>query len=98
MSRPVTDESRETLLRALSPELVAAVERLVDERVEARLAECENGSKPPWLTISDAAEYLRVSPSTIGRMLKQGRVSSTYVGRRRLISRKDIDGARFTTR
>jgi excisionase family DNA binding protein len=79
-------------LRAtFSPDLVAALERLVDERIAAALAERENGSEPSWLSISEAAEYLRVSPSTIARMLKHGRVRSSCVGRRRLVRRSDLD-------
>jgi excisionase family DNA binding protein len=63
----------------------------VDERVAATLAERENGSEPAWLTLSEAAEHLRVSESTVGRMLKQGRLRSNYIGRRRLVARTDLD-------
>ncbi|HEX2345084.1 MAG TPA: helix-turn-helix domain-containing protein [Gaiellaceae bacterium] len=74
-----------------APELVEALEDFVDERIAAALGERENGSEPSWLSIEEAAEYLRVSPSTIARMLKQGRVRSSYVGRRRLVRRSDLD-------
>jgi excisionase family DNA binding protein len=75
------------------PELVAAIERLVDERLEAKLAELGTGSSSPWLSISDAAAYLGVSERTIERHLKAGRLRSSYVGRRRLLRQDDLDVA-----
>ena len=76
----------------LAPALVNALETLVDERVALALGGRQNGStQPVWLSIEEAAAYLRVSPSTIGRMLKQDRVRSTYIGRRRLVRREDLD-------
>lgn len=54
----------------LALDLIAALENRVDRRVAAALADRENGSHPTWLSIEEAAEYLRVTPSTIGRMLR----------------------------
>lgn len=89
-SRPVTGP-HEVLLRSLAPELVAALDDLVDERVSRILDTRENGSAATWLTIAEAADYLRVSESTIARRLKEGRLASTYVGRRRLVRREHLD-------
>jgi excisionase family DNA binding protein len=83
---------------SLGPDLIAAVERLVDERVTAALAERETGSQQSWLSIEEASGYLGVSVSTIGRMLREGRVPSTYVGRRRLVRREDLDSVRNRVR
>jgi excisionase family DNA binding protein len=69
----------------------AALKDLVDRRVADALADRENGSHPTWLSIEEPAEYLRVSPSTIGRMLRNDRLRSTYIGRRRLVRREDLD-------
>ena len=78
-------------IRALfAPEVVEALERLVDERVAAALAGRENGSAPEWLTLQEAAEFLRVSPSTLARLLKRGEMRTSYVGRRRLVRREDL--------
>jgi len=77
--------------RLLSADLVEEIERLVDGRIAEALASHEKGSESSWLSIPEAAEYLRVSQSTIARMLKQRRVRSTYVGRRRLVRRSDLD-------
>jgi excisionase family DNA binding protein len=75
----------------LGPDLIEALEALIDERITSALARQENGSELTWLSLEEAAAHLRVSPSTIARMLKQGRIRSTYVGRRRLVLREDLD-------
>jgi excisionase family DNA binding protein len=72
-------------------DLIAALETLVDERVAAAISNLDNGSKPKWLTISEAAEYARVSESKIARKLLDGALRSTHVGRRRLVLREDLD-------
>ena len=73
------------------PELVEALERLVDERVAAALADRSAESEPVWLSLSEAGEYLRVSPRTIARMREQGRLRVSHVGRRVLVNRADLD-------
>lgn len=76
----------------LGPDLVREIERLVEERVEALLAERERReSGSPWLTIAEAADRLRVSERTVARRLSKGRVRSMHFGRRRLLHRDDCD-------
>ncbi len=58
-------------LSVFAPELVQAIQRLVDERVKAALAELEPSNGSPWLRIEDAAAYLGVSPRTITRLVEQ---------------------------
>jgi excisionase family DNA binding protein len=77
--------------RLLGPDLVLALERLVDERVEAVLAGLEPSNGSPWLSVADAAEYLGVSERSVGRLLERGRIRSTCIGRRRLLHRDDLD-------
>jgi excisionase family DNA binding protein len=80
-------------LRAvLAPELVLALEALVDERVESALAahSAVNGSSP-WFGLADAAGYLGVSERTVARLLDRGRIRSTTLGRRRILHRDDLD-------
>ena len=93
MTRHITGGRSVSDLRDLfAPELVEALERLVDERVAAALAGRERiGSEPEWMSIEEAATHIRVSPSTIARKLREGRLDSTYVGRRRLVRRSDLD-------
>ena len=88
---------RERLLAALSPDIVAALEELVDERVRERL---EGQSKildsSPWLSIDEAADYLGVSPRTLERRIASGRIRSSEIGRRRLLNRDDLDALAAT--
>ena len=78
--------------RILGPDLVAALEQLVDERLEAVLAshDAENGGSP-WLALSAAAEYLQVSQRTLSRLLERGRIRTATIGRRRLVHREELD-------
>ena len=83
-------------LRALfAPELVEALERLLDERVAAALADHPAESEPVWLSLSEAGEYLRVSPRTIARMREQGRLRVSHVGRRVLVNRADLNAVQL---
>ena len=89
---------RDRLLQSLAPDLVDAIEQLVAERLAA--AEILYGVKDsPWLSLDEAADYLRVSPRTLERNLSRRRVRSSTIGRRRLLHRDDLDElARATTR
>jgi excisionase family DNA binding protein len=78
-------------LKLFAPELVETIERLVDERVRAALAEVEPSNGSPWLSVQQGAAYVGVSPRTITRLLEQGRIRSTCIGRRRLLHRDDLD-------
>jgi excisionase family DNA binding protein len=78
--------------RILGPDLVAALETLISERVEAALAQRNGQPSPPaWMSIADAAGYLGVSPRTVTRLLEQSRIRSASIGRRRLLHRDDLD-------
>jgi excisionase family DNA binding protein len=83
--------ARERLAAALAPELLAALEQLVDERVAGALATLHRGSGSPWLALEEAAAYLRVSERTIERLIAKGRLRSSTIGRRRLVRRDDLD-------
>lgn len=81
---------RERLLGALAPEIVDALLELMDEKVAAAAGA---GGQPvsPWLSIAEAAEYLRTSERTVERMIARGRIRSTTIGRRRLLRREELD-------
>jgi excisionase family DNA binding protein len=84
--------ARDQLLGALSPEIVGAIEELVEERVRGRVGIVEeHGSGSPWFSLEEAADYLRVSERTLERQIAHGRVKSTSIGRRRLLHRDDLD-------
>jgi excisionase family DNA binding protein len=79
------------LRSVLAADVVAAIEDLVERRVEAALALHEMNGSSPWLGLGEAAAYLGVSERTISRLLDQGRIRSTFLGRRRLLHRGDLD-------
>jgi excisionase family DNA binding protein len=82
---------RDRLLQSLAPELVDAIEQLVSDRVQAALVQVTSGDLKPWLSLEEAADYLRVSPRTLERRIEKGRLRSTSIGRRRLVHRDDLD-------
>jgi excisionase family DNA binding protein len=85
--------SRGALFAALSPELVAAIEELVDERVFERLERVYDASerRSPWLTIVEAAELLRCKRQRVDDLLSQGRLARHKDGSRTLLSRAEIN-------
>ena len=71
---------------ALDSALARAIEELIDAKVAAALAErTPSPESTPWRTLPEAAEYLKVSPRTIARLVKQGRLRVSHVGRRVLV-------------
>jgi excisionase family DNA binding protein len=87
----VSVSPRERLLDVLSPDLVAALEELIAERVSNAVGTARNSTGSPWLSVAEAADYLRVSERTLDRLVKYSRVRSTTLGRRRLFHRNDLD-------
>lgn len=88
----MSDRLPELRLETVLPE--AMYDRLVHDvtaRVLAELYGRNAGS--PWLSEAEAADHLRVSKRTVQRMVAQGRVRSTTIGRRRLLHRDDLDQA-----
>ena len=83
-------EARGLLLRSLSPELVEAVEQLVAEQVREAL-DVTPATGTPWLSLDEAAGYLRVSERTLERLIAKGKLRSSTLGRRRLLHRDDLD-------
>jgi excisionase family DNA binding protein len=77
----------------LGPELIAAIEDLVDERVEAALVdrEASNVLPPPVLTLKEAAEYLHVSERLVQRLIARGELRPIRIGRRVLLHRVELD-------
>lgn len=48
-------------------------------------------SLPPVLTVSEVAEYLRVTTKTVYALVKQGRLQSFRVGRAMRFHRADVE-------
>jgi excisionase family DNA binding protein len=69
-----------TLLAELAPDLVHAIEQLVDERVDARLA--REGTTPKrWLSVPEAGEYLGCSSKAVYARIDRGRIPGSAVRR-----------------
>lgn len=83
----------ETLLRALSPELVAAIDQLVAERVDVAvtdaLADRRNGAA--WLTLEQAAERLGSTADAVRMRVKRGRLEGRRQGRRLYVSAASVE-------
>ncbi len=77
----------------LAPDLITALEELMDHWVTAALEGWENGSEPALVTIQEAAARIRVSPRRVEREIQKGRIRTSTLGRRRLIHREDLDAA-----
>lgn len=86
----MSDAPALTISLELNDEQLAAIA----ERVAALLGAGQaNGTSSPWMTISEAAEYLRISERTLDRRIAGRRIRSTTIGRRRLLHRDDLDAA-----
>jgi excisionase family DNA binding protein len=83
------------LLGTFSPEFVAALEGLVDARVEAKLVERENenntAAPSPYMTVIEAAEFLRSSRQRIHDLLSARRLQRYKDGARTLVRREEIE-------
>lgn len=59
----------EPLVTALLDLLAPEIERMVDERLTQRLSAYEAARRPSeWMTTSEAAAYLRLTPSALRRV------------------------------
>jgi excisionase family DNA binding protein len=88
----VTDRAlqlRSRLEAAFAPDVIEALEALVEELVEERLH--GSGSESPWLSVKEGADYLGVSERTLERMIAGDRIGSSTIGRRRLVRRAELD-------
>jgi excisionase family DNA binding protein len=84
-----TPSPLERLSASLAPAVVEALLELIDQRVAE--ADPAQADASPWLSIGEAAPYLKVSERTIEREIERGRLGSTTIGRRRLVHRNNLD-------
>lgn len=75
----------------LLADLAAEVSELRD-RVAHLEHEREAAEGSPWLSIAEAANYLRCSERKVHHLIAGRGVRSSTVGRRRLLHRDDLDG------
>ena len=75
-----------------SPDLIAALEQLVDRRVASAMAAVPARDGAPWLTLEQAAVRLDCSTDAVRMRVKRGRLESRRQGRRLYVSRDSVDG------
>jgi excisionase family DNA binding protein len=84
-----------SLLTVLSAEARAELEQLVDarvrEQVDRLLAASETRTASPYMTVPEAAEYLRCTRQRIYDLLSARRLRRFKDGSRVLISRAELD-------
>src|SRR5439155_21989972 len=73
------------------PDLVAAIERLVDERIALALAELQ---PPEWLTIEQAAVLRHTTPEALRKRAQRGQLAGAVKdGARWLVDRRALEAA-----
>lgn len=79
-----------SLQHLFAPEVVAAIEQLVDRRVERKLAEL---GRDDWLPVADAARLLGCSQAALRERIRRGAVPCSRMSRRLYVKRSDINEA-----
>lgn len=75
------------LLELLRPEL----ERLVDQRVEERLASFTPPQPDPWLDVREASDYLHLTPEALRARIRRGSIPAHWDGSRWLLDRRELE-------
>lgn len=83
------------MLNLLSPSAQAALVALIDERVAEQLATITDSyAIRPWLTVDEAAEYLRTTPAAIRKRISRKQLRAHRPeGSRIMLRRDDLDRA-----
>jgi excisionase family DNA binding protein len=85
--------------RALIEALRPLVAELIAEELEPVLAALQRSEEPsPWMTVREAAEYVRVSESTMRQWVSRDVVLSYLIEGRRLLRREDLDACPLPSR
>jgi excisionase family DNA binding protein len=78
------------LARVFASDVVALLQAEIDRRVQAALAE-RVGPLSRYLTVPEAAEYLRAKPQRVYDLLSDRRLTRHRDGARVLVSRDELD-------
>ena len=80
-----------------SPLVLELLERLVDERVEARLAERDNGRRGGdgrrFVTVQEAAVALGLTERAVRAQVARGRLPARHLGTRILVDMDALSGS-----
>jgi len=84
---------RDRLSLAFSPDVLAALEEFVAERVAAEfaIARGSRSSGPTWLTLDQAADRLGCSRDAVRMRVNRGRLEHRRHGRRLYVSAASVD-------
>jgi excisionase family DNA binding protein len=78
------------MLDLLSPSAQAALISLIEERVAQQLASLRGSeADSPWLTVAEAASYLRTTPAAIYKRIKRGRLTAYRPEGSQILLRRD---------
>jgi excisionase family DNA binding protein len=89
LSRSLHVDGEELLRLFLSSDVLDALERLIDQRVDTAIR--ASIGPGPWLTVHQAAERLGCSPGAIRRRVERGRLVAKRQGTRLYVSRESVD-------
>jgi excisionase family DNA binding protein len=80
------------MLALLSADARTELLDLIDSRVAERLADQSPAPHPsPWMTVQEAATYLRSTPAAIYKRIKRGQLRSYHPeGSQILLKREDL--------
>ena len=79
------------LADVFAPDVVEAIERLVDERVAVALVGFVPTTSPRWLTVAEAATRLGCSPDAVRMRARRGRLEVRRHGRSLYISSASVE-------
>lgn len=82
--------ARDRLAALLSPELLDALEQLVEERVADVLRERASAPAAEWIPSERAAELLGCSVDAVRMRVKRGRLEGRHQGRRLYVSAESV--------
>jgi excisionase family DNA binding protein len=86
-------DERAAATDALADVLRAVVAELVATEVERQLADRDGDEPAPFLTVAEAAGYLRISEGLMRQKIRRHSIPSYKVEGRRLLRRQDLDEA-----
>lgn len=85
-------DPRDDLLRLLPPGALDAIERLVESKVDERLADAgaERDGDSGLVTLAEAARLLDCSPDAVRKRARRGRLDVRHHGRRVYVTRDSL--------
>lgn len=94
MARPLPDTSPvrpDGVGLALALDVPGELVEQIAQRAAAIMVEHEAPAASPWLTVGEAAEYLRCPKSRVYSLVSAGRIPFVKDGSRTLFSRGELD-------